>query len=418
MMEQLFRVDSRFRQSAIRSLLVLAILLSLVSLPLPTALAQSKAGADEPLSSEKIEQLVAPIALHPDPLLTQILMSSTYPLEVVQAARWAQKNSKVSGKQLEDAMAKLDWDPSVKSLTAFPQVLQMMNDELGWTQQLGNAFLAQQQDVLDAVQRLRKRADKEGNLKATKEQTVKKQKVESQGGGTETVIIIKPADPKVIYVPAYNPTVIYGTWPYVAYPPYYWYPPGYVARRAFWFGVGVTAGSALWGHCNWRHGNISINVNKYNNFNRSKITSPKWNHNPRHRRAVPYKGRDVAKRYGQGRRDVRSREQFRGRAKAGRKDLVKRPDVGKRPGAGKRPTARKTPKSAARPKAKKARPAAKRTKRSTPARKPAAYQGIGKGKQVRRNSKRGSASRKVSRSRPSRGGGGRGGGGRGGGRRR
>ncbi|MGI9383941.1 MAG: DUF3300 domain-containing protein [Methyloligellaceae bacterium] len=415
--------------------------------------AETQTGTDQPLSAEQLEQLVAPIALHPDSLLSQILMASTYPLEVVQAARWAKENASVTGKALEDAMAKQPWDPSVKSLTAFPQALQMLSDELSWTQQLGDAFLAQQEDVLDAVQRLRARADKSGNLKTTKQQKVEKQTVAVASGKQETVIVIEQADPKVVYVPAYNPTVVYGGWPYPAYPPYYWYPPGYVASRAFWFGAGVVVGRALWGRCDWGRRNVNINVNRYNSFNRSKITNANWTHNRVHRKGVPYRNRDVAARYGKGAGNVRSREQFRGRAQAGRRELSAtrpgggRPAVGNRPGGNKRPVAGKRPGAGQRPAAKRPaakrpaakRPAAKRpgkvaarpatprrptaakrpsTRRPQQARRPAAYQGMGRGSQVRRQSARGQQSRQVMRSR---GGGGRGGGGggrRGGGRRR
>lgn len=427
-----------FLSKSATRLAALVLVWLLILLHAPGTYAQSQDAADAPLSNQQLEQLVATIALHPDSLLTQILMASTYPLEVVQAARWSKENPKIAGDALEDAMEKQPWDPSVKSLTAFQQALQMMNDDLSWTQQLGDAFLAQQEDVLDAVQRLRMRADEAGNLKTTKEQKVEKQTVTVEGGSQETVIIVEPADPKVIYVPAYNPTVIYGGWPYPAYPPYYWYPPGYVARRAFWFGVGVVAGHALWGRYDWGRRSVRVNVNVYNSFNRSNITRPNWNHNPRHRRAVPYRGRDVANRYGKGTRDVRSREQFRGRAEAGRRDLAKRPGAGQRPGAGKRPGAGQRPsvgkrpgagqrpKMAARPATPKSRPAQRPVQRRSPSRRPAAYQGVGRGQQVRRNSSRGKASRSASRSRSrpsssrSRGGGGRsrGGGRRGGGGRR
>ena len=215
---------------------------------LPAAQAQNNGSA--PLRQDEIEQLVAPIALYPDALVAQILMASTYPLEVVNAARWVKTNPEVKGKALEDAMQLQSWDPSVKSLTAFPQVLAMMNDKLDMTQKLGDAFLAQQKDVLDAVQRLRARAEQAGNLKSGKEQTVST----VQEGG-QTVIKIEPANPTVVYVPTYNPTVVYGTWPYPAYPPYYYYPPGYVAGTAlFSFAVGVAVGNALWGNCNWHGG--------------------------------------------------------------------------------------------------------------------------------------------------------------------
>ena len=419
---------------------------------IPAVVAQDAEAEDQKLSQEQLEQLVAPIALHPDSLMSQILMASTYPLEIVQAARWVEQNPKVTGDALEDAMEKQEWDPSVKSLTAFPQVLQMMNDELEWTQQLGDAFLAQDQDVLDAVQNLRQKADKAGNLKTTEQQTVETQEIARESGKKETVYVIQPADPKVVYVPAYNPTVIYGPWAYPAYPPYYWYPPGYAASRLFWFGTGVLVGRALWGGCHWGRRNVYINVNRYNSFNRTKINNRNWRHNPRHRRAVPYKGRDVRKRYANRTRDVKSREKFRGRADRARRDL-KRPAAGNRPGKKQRPTAGKRPaggNKAARPNNKKRpaagnkqanrkarpnnkkRPAAKKKptnrkarpsnkKRPAAGKRPAnrkarpssgkrraqprqrqrssAYRGAGSGKQARRQSSRGRSSRSGGRRR-------------------
>ena len=146
----------------------LAIVLLVAVLTGAAAQAQS-AGT---LNNQQIEQMVAPIALYPDALVSQVLMAATYPLEVVDAARWAKENPKVTGQALEDAMQKQPWDPSVKALTAVPQTLAMMNDQLKWTQDLGDAFLAQQSDVLDAVQRLRARADAAGNLKTTPQQKV------------------------------------------------------------------------------------------------------------------------------------------------------------------------------------------------------------------------------------------------------
>src|SRR6516162_10119023 len=195
-------------------------------------------------SAAQLEQLVAPIALYPDALLSQVLMASTYPLEVVAAARWSQANTGVTGQALEDAMQKQPWDPSVKALTAVPQTLQMMNDKLDWTQELGDAFLAQQANVLDAVQRLRARADAAGQLKTTEHQTVTKTAAPSATGRSSaqpnvsaapgsvaaapaTYYTIASTNPDEYYVPIYNPAVVYGVWPYPDYPPYYWYPPGY-----------------------------------------------------------------------------------------------------------------------------------------------------------------------------------------------
>jgi hypothetical protein len=287
---------------------------------------------------EELEQLLAPIALYSDPLLAQVLMASTYPLEVVLAARWATQNPKITGTALEDAMQKQPWDPSVKSLTAVPQVLQMMAEKLDWTQKLGDAFLAQQKQVLDTVQVLRNKANVAGNLKSSKEQTVSTEQVDSQ-----TVIKIEPSDPTVMYVPAYNPTVVYGAWPYPAYPPYYYYPPsyyyppGYYAGGAlFAFSVGVFVGAAIWGGCNWGGGGVYINHRNYNNFNRSNIQGDRgnWGHNVDHRKGVAYRDQGTAQRFNRDiNRNAQSREQFRGRAEQGRRD-IQRGDIGR--GAGTR----------------------------------------------------------------------------------
>src|SRR5262245_21995202 len=229
---------------------------------IPWVRAQDAAKA---FSKEELEQIVAPIALYPDSLVAQILMASTYPLEVVEAARWSKANPSVKDKALEDAMQQQKWDASVKSLTAFPQVIQGMSEKLEVTQKMGDAFLGQQKEVMDAIQRLRGKADQAGNLKSGKEQTVTK----GQEAG-QTVIKIEPANPQTVYVPSYNPTTVYGPWPYPAYPPYYpyYYTPG---AALFTFAAGVAIGNALWGNCNWGGGNVNVNVNKYNNFNRTDI---------------------------------------------------------------------------------------------------------------------------------------------------
>ena len=286
---------------------------------------------------EELEQLVAPIALYPDPLVAQILMASTYPLEVLLAARWSKANPGVKGQALEDAMQKETWDPSVKSLTAFPQVLAMMNDKLDWMQKLGDAFLAQQKDVLDSVQRLRTKADQAGNLKTTKEQTVSKE----QERGT-TIIKIEPADPQTLYVPVYDPTVVYGPWPYPAYPPYYYYPyyPYGWYPGAPWvgFAAGIIIGAALWGGCNWGGGGVYINHHNYNNFNRTNIGGDSgWRHNVDHRKGVGYRDQATRDRFGGQRAGVDSRDQFRGRAEQGRRDIARGsadPFKGSRAGGG------------------------------------------------------------------------------------
>jgi hypothetical protein len=296
-----------------------------------------------PRSAAQIEQLVAPIALYPDALLSQVLMASTYPLEVVAATRWSQANPGVTGQRLEAAMQKEPWDPSVKALTAVPQTLQMMNDKLDWMQELGDAFLAQQADVLDAVQRLRARADAAGQLKTTEQQTVAKTAAPASrtqqpsapasgvGAGVSTApttyYTIASTNPDEYYVPMYDPAVVYGTWPYPDYPPYYWYPPGYSPGRGLAFAAGVAVGAAIWGNINWVNRSLNINVNRYNSFNRTNIANGNWNHNPAHRGAVPYRDRDVAQRFGNAGQNA-AREGFRGTADAGRRQIANQPANG------------------------------------------------------------------------------------------
>ena len=201
---------------------------------------QEQPAAGEPaaqgsaFSTEQLEQLVAPIALYPDALLAQLLMASTYPLEIVEAARWSQKNPKITGDKLEAALKEQTWDPAVKSLCAFPDVLKRMNDNLDWTQDLGDAFLGQKSELMDCVQNMRRKAYDAGNLKSGKEITVTEQ--------PDKIIIIESAQPEVIYVPTYYPTAVYGSWGY----PYYYYPPMYPPAPAGGFFFGFTAGM-FWG---------------------------------------------------------------------------------------------------------------------------------------------------------------------------
>jgi hypothetical protein len=362
---------------------------------LPAAAAQDP----EPFKKEEIEQLVAPIALYPDPLVAQILMASTYPLEVVSAARWVKANPGLKDKALEDALQKQTWDPSVKSLTAFPQVLDMMNQKLELTQRLGDAFLAQQKEVLDAIQRLRGKAEQAGNLKSSKEQTV----TSAQEGG-QTVIKIEPSNPEVVYVPTYSPAV-YGAWPYPAYPPYAYYPPGYVpGAMLFSFAVGVAVGNAMWGNCNWGGGNVNINTNRYNNFNRTNVQNGNWQHNAEHRGGAGYRDKGSQQRYGGGQRaGVDSREQFRGRAEQGRQDISRGGGAGNFQGGGNRQgdfgnRATQQPSRGG----------------AGGGREPGGFQGMGNGAQTRDFSSRGASSRSGSYG--GGGGGARAGGGGGGGR--
>jgi hypothetical protein len=277
-----------------------------LALYLPQADAQSSpAGVDVPrIPADQLDSLVAPIALYPDPLLAQTLAASTYPLELMQLQQWLAKNPALKDKALADAVAKQPWDPSVQAMAALPDVVKWLADDIQWTTDLGNAFLAQQGDVMDAVQRMRAKAQDTGNLKSSPQQRVETQVIE-----TKEVIVIQQADPQVVYVPSYNPTVVYGA-PVYPYPPIYYPPAGYYAAgAAISFGVGVAMGAAMgggwgWG-AGWGHNDVTINNN--NNFNRnanvnSNIrggnTSGNWQHNSAHRGGAPYRDRGTANKYG------------------------------------------------------------------------------------------------------------------------
>jgi hypothetical protein len=235
---------------------------------------------DEAYSPEEIEQMVAPIALYPDSLLTQVLMAATYPLEIVEAARWrAGQPRNLSDQQLSQLLETQPWDPSVKAVVAFPDVLNMMNEQISWTGQLGDAFLNQQEDVMAAVQNLRARAQAAGNLRSGPQQVVT-----TAGPG---IITIAPAQPETIYVPIYNPIVIYGTWPYPNYMPHYWRTPHYIVTGPrITFATALVAGGVLWSTYDWGRGRFDINVNRYNRFNRTRITSDRWHHDFEQRRAA------------------------------------------------------------------------------------------------------------------------------------
>ena len=283
------------------------------------------------MSQEQLDSLLAPIALYPDQLLSQVLMASTYPLDIVEAARFVKASPDLKGDALVNAVKDKSWDPSVQSLTAFPQVLDMMNNKLDWTQQLGEAFIDDQKRVLDTVQGLRTKAQAAGNLKSNNEQKVVVQ---------EKTIIIEPAKPEVVYVPAYNPTVVYGSWWAPAYPPYFYYPPpvyGYppyvpgaaFAAGAIGFGIGLAVGSANWGwsNTNWGRGDVNINVNRNNTFInnnqnfQNNVRNGNWEHNATQRKGVGYKDAGARQKYGNvDNRAVQARQDFRGHD-AGRGDF-------------------------------------------------------------------------------------------------
>ena len=266
------------RKARFPSRLLAGLLTAALSIPAVVPVAYAQGSGQEQaskLSQAQLESLVAPIALYPDALLSQVLMASTYPLEVAEAANWQNANKSLKGNALNNALQQQTWDASVKSLVSFPSALQMMGSQLSWTQKLGNAVLAQQSDTMAAIQALRAKAKQSGALQSTQQQTVS-----TQGSGSSQAIVIQPADPQIVYVPTYNPTVVYGTWPYPSYPPYTYYPPGYVAGTALLsFGVGMAVGAALWGGCHWGGGygggnSLTVNNNTYNNFNRN--TNRNW----------------------------------------------------------------------------------------------------------------------------------------------
>ena len=266
--------------SRIIKLCLLALILAIMAAP-PGAFAQSPGGVKS-FSQAQLEQMLAPVALYPDSLLAQVLMASTYPVQVVEADRWVKQNAGLKGDAVNAAIDKMNWDPSVKALVPFPQVLSMMSEQLAWTENLGDAFIGRQAQVMDTVQKLRARARAKDTLQSDTQQKVI---VEQQ------IIRIEPANPQVVYVPAYNPVVVYGAWPYPAYPPYPYYPAGaVVGAAAVGFAAGVAVGVAWnngWGHWNWGHGTVNVNVNRnininnihVNNLKSTNIQTQKWQHN-------------------------------------------------------------------------------------------------------------------------------------------
>src|SRR3979490_1413340 len=267
---------------------------------------EAAAAQEQPpkIPNDQLDSLVAPIALYPDPLLAQLLAATTYPLEIMQLQQWLGKDT-----AFQDAVMKQPWDPTVQSLAALPDVVKRLSDDIQWTTDLGNAVLAQQSDVMDAVQRMRAKAKDKGNLRSNDQMTVETKVVENK-----QVIVVEQSKPDVVYAPSYDPTVVYGP-PAYPYPPIYYPPPGYYAAgMAISFGVGMMVGAA-WGGgwcCNsgWG-GNNSININNNNTFvnnsnrqsnisNRSgnRTGSNNWQHNSQHRGGTPYSNRATANKYG------------------------------------------------------------------------------------------------------------------------
>ncbi len=348
-------------------------LLVLTPLPAPGQTQTTPAvAAGDQLKPGELDALVAPIALYPDNLLALVLMASTYPLEVAQADRWVQENKNLKGAELKSAVDKKGWDDSVKSLVAAPDVLSMMSTKLDWTQKLGDAVLAQQPDVMDAVQRLRTKAQARGKLNSTKEQKVTYKPADGGGGqvnsgggtasgGSGQVISIEATNPDTLYVPYYDPGVVYGDWPYPEYPAYSFGYPGYIPGGLIATGIAFGTGWAIgrwasgnnyWGGgINWNNNNININRPRVNPLNGAN-----WQHRPEHRQGVRYNNPSVQQKFGGNnlRNSAQNRMDFRGRsgnqvlrpdqggAGAGRRASDARPGAAQRP-AGSRQTAAQRP---------------------------------------------------------------------------
>jgi hypothetical protein len=359
--------------------------MSMTVLLLFGAACKSRAQTAPTFKPEELDQMLAPVALYPDSLLSQVLMAATYPLEIVEAARWSKANPALKGDAAVTAVKDMDWDISVKSLVAFPQVLGQLNDHLDWTQKLGDAMLGQQQDVADSVQRLRAKAAAAGNLQSTPQQTVS-----MEGSGDSVQYVIAPTDPQVVYVPAYDPVWAYGAWAYPAYPPVYYPLAGALARGFFW-GVGFAAAGALFGGWNWGgRGNsyVNVNVNRAvnidNHFDRNRFANNnRWQHDVAHRKGVAYRTPATRQQFGQVRPGADQRQQFRGQ-------VENRPAVSPRADARPNVPARATPTPQ--------RPAIQNrggVQRST-----GAFGGADRGAQVNREAARGHAQQNRAASHP------------------
>src|SRR5260370_10027838 len=310
---------------SLRTLSAMVVAVAILSgdtlLSTPSPLPSQSSVQDPKIPTDQLGSVVAPIALYPDPLLAQTLAASTYPLELIQLQQWLLKNPGVKDQALADAVAKQPWDPSIEEVAGLADVVKRLADDIQWTTDLGNAFLAQQGDVMDAVQRMRKKAQDNGNVKSGEQQRVETKVIEHK-----SVIVIEQSNPQVVYVPSYGPLVVWGA-PLYPYRPIYYPPAGYYAAGlAISFGVGMMMGafwSGGWGWgCGW--GNNNININNNNNFNRNSniggnrnnigggnSTSPQprrgdvgpgrgdssWKHNPQHRGRAPYSDRATADRF-------------------------------------------------------------------------------------------------------------------------
>ena len=292
---------------------------------------------------DELAALLAPVALYPDTVIAQILMASTYPMEIVEAHRWVEANKSLKGDALATEVQKQAWDPSVQALAALPDVLKMMNEKLDWTQKVGDAFLGQQKEVLDMVQKLRNDAMEAGNLKSDEKMKVTTTPAAAESSEPQ-VIVIESSDPETVYVPTYSPTTVYGSWGYPSYPPYYWPPPIGYPGSGFWWGMGVgIAVGGIWGggwdnDVDWNGGDINIgeiNIgggDRERNVDRSRERNTdrsrdgnrtsggnKWSHDPQHRKGASYRDNKTASKFNKGSQGAgaSSRDSYRGRSGSG-----------------------------------------------------------------------------------------------------
>jgi hypothetical protein len=377
------------------------IALLVFSLAVPSGLLGQETGSAKAFGQEELNQMLAPIALYPDSLLAQVLVGATFPLEIVSADRWVKQNKNLKGDKLNAALDKMKWDLSVKALVPFPEVLAMMSEKLDWTQRLGEAFLAQQEDVMNAIQGLRAKAQAQGNLKTTSEQKVIVQ---------EKAIVIEPASPTVVYVPAYDPAVVYGAWPYPAYPPYPYYPyGGVVAAGAIGFAAGIAVAAAWnngWGSWNWGGGNMNVNVDRSVNINNPRNAARVEHHQTRNWNQGGRNG-NVATRPGAGQRPSQLPAgagtggrggDFRGYGNSGRtqggsagQGISQRPSQGTGASASTRPAATTRPSTDSVSKGLQQRQGG-----GSGAGGGGAFQGMGSGSQAKMSSDRGFSSRQSS----------------------
>jgi len=260
--------------------------------------------AEVPFSQAELDQMLAPIALYPDALLSQVLMAATYPLEIVEASRWSRANPELEGDEAVQAVQDQDWDLSVKGLVAFPELIQLMDENLTWTRRLGDAFLLQEQQVMETSQNLRRKSLETGNLDSLAHITVEEQ---------DDVIVIQPTDVEVVYVPYYSTQYVYGDWWWHDYPPYYWGPSyGYYGGIGFHWSHGFRISTSFYySSCDWHHHRIVINNhhNKpgYHGYARTpdkrgyQHNPQVWRHDPQHRRGVHYRDGELTSKYGRSR---------------------------------------------------------------------------------------------------------------------